>query len=111
MKKFTTFLSILLVGAFYSCQNREDATSLPVPDEVRSQLISQGFDVVNHVPIKVDQGYLVEGDIYLTPADLASMKPKQRVPVAEQYSTNQLVTGTPHVVKVYMPTTFNAANL
>src|SRR6476620_9529553 len=104
MKKITTFLSILLVGAFYSCQNREDANSLSVPSEVRSQLISLGFDVVNHVPIQVDQGYLVEGDIYLTPSDLASMKPKQRVPVAEQYSTNQLVTGLPRTVTVYIPT-------
>jgi len=104
MKKITTFLSMLLVGAFYSCQNSENASSLSVPSEVRSQLISLGFDVVNHVPIQFNDGYLVEGDIYLTSSDLATMQPKKRIPVAEQYSTNQLVTGLPRTVTVYMPT-------
>ena len=104
MKKITTFLSILLVGAFYSCKNGEEANSLSVPSEVRSQLISLGFDVVNHVPIEFNDGYLVEGDIYLTSSDLASMQPKTRIPVAEQYSTNQLVTGLPRSVTVYIPT-------
>jgi len=110
MKKITTFLSIVLVAAFYSCQNSESANSLSVPDDVRSQLVSLGFDVVNHVPIQVDQGYLVEGDIYLTSADLASMKPKQRVPTAEQYSTNNLVKGLPRTVTVYIPTSSFSAS-
>jgi len=110
MKKITTFLSILLVGAFYSCQNSENSSSLSVPSEVRNQLISLGFDVVNHVPIKFDQGYLVEGDIYLTPSDLAEMQPKTRIPVAEQYSTNRLVTGLPRTVTVYIPTSSFSAS-
>ena len=104
MKKIISFLCILSVGSFYSCQNSQDVSSLSVPSEVRSQLISLGFDVVNQVPIKFENGYLVEGDIYLTPADLASMQPKKRVAVAEQYSTNQLVTALPRTVTVYIPT-------
>src|SRR5258706_1390120 len=104
MKKISTFLCVILVGTFYSCQNSQDVSSLSVPGDVRSQLISLGFDVVNQVPIRFNNGYLVEGDIYLTPSDLASMQPKIRVPVAEQYSTNQLVTGLPRSVTVYIPT-------
>src|SRR5436190_23606198 len=112
MKKAVSFVCLVLIstGAFFSCQDSHDPTSLTVPSEVNAQLVALGFNVVDQVPIRFDEGYLVEGDIYLTPADLASMKQADRVPVAEQYSTNQLVTGTPRVIKVYMPTTFSAAN-
>lgn len=112
MKKTLTFLCLLLIGSgvFYSCQENQDADSVSISDDVRSQLINLGFDVVNHVPIKFDNGYLVEGDIYLTSADLASMKPGKRVAAVEQYSTNQLVTGFPRTITVYMPTTFSATN-
>jgi Dual-action HEIGH metallo-peptidase len=111
MKKILIFL-FLLSGSvvFYACQNSQEEDSLAIPNDVRNQLIRHGFDVVNHVPIKFDNGYLVEGDIYLTQADLNSMKPASRVPVAEQYSTNQLVTRLPRTITVYMPTTFSAAN-
>jgi hypothetical protein len=111
MKKILIFL-FLLSGSvvFYACQNSQEEDSLAIPNDVRNQLIRHGFDVVNRVPIKFDNGYLVEGDIYLTQADLNSMKPASRVPVAEQYSTNQLVTRLPRTITVYMPTTFSAAN-
>jgi hypothetical protein len=112
MKKTLTFLCLVLIGSgvFYSCQNNLDADLSSIPSDVRNQLISHGFDVVNHVPIKFDDGYLVEGDIYLTQADLNGMKPSKRVPVAEQYSTDQLVTRLPRTITVYMPTTFSSAN-
>jgi len=106
MKKALTFFSLLLIGSgvFYSCQDEQVVDNLSVSDGVRSQLISLGFDVINHVPIKFDQGYLVEGDIYLTDADLASMKRGDKLPVAEQYSTNNLVNaGSGRVIKIYAP--------
>ncbi len=95
MKKAFTFLCLLLVGSgvFYSCQDDQGLESLDVSDAVRGQLISLGFDVINHAPIKFDQGYLVEGDIYLTPSDLKSMTQGNKLPMLEQYSTNNLVTG------------------
>src|SRR5258706_9426413 len=111
MRKTLTFFSVLVAcsGVFYSCsENHEE--SLTVSSSVRSQLSSLGFDLVKHPPIAVDNGYLVEGDIFLTQSDLNSMKPATRVPVAEQYSTNQLVTALPRVITVYMPTTYSAAN-
>lgn len=96
MKKAFTFLCLLLVGSgvFYSCQDEQVVDTLSVSDGVRSQLISLGFDVINHPPINFDQGYLVEGDIYLTSADLATMKQANRLPNMEQYRTTNLVTAT-----------------
>jgi hypothetical protein len=89
---------------FFSCQDDQDLNTLDVSDAVRGQLIGLGFDVINQAPIKFDQGYLVEGDIYLTDADLASMKRGDKLPVVEQYSTNNLVNaGTGRVIKIYAP--------
>ena len=112
MKKILTFFLLLLFasGTFYSCQDKQDVDPYSISSDVRNQLIRLGFDVVNHPPISFDNGYLVEGDIYLTPADLSSMGAAKRIPAVEQYSTNQLVTGLPRTVTVYMPTTFSAAN-
>ncbi len=107
MKKTLYFICLLMAGSgvFYSCQDDQDVNaSLDVSDAVRSQLISLGFDVINQAPIKFDQGYLVEGDIYLTPADLAAMKQGNKLPTLEQYSTNNLVnTGGGRVIKIYAP--------
>lgn len=106
MKKTFSFLLILLVGSgvFFSCQDDQDINTLDVSDAVRGQLIGLGFDVINQAPIKFDQGYLVEGDIYLTDADLATMKRGDKLPVAEQYSTNNLVNaGAGRVIKIYAP--------
>jgi len=94
MKKTLYFICLLLAGSgvFYSCQDDQDVNvSQDVSDAVRSQLIGLGFDVINQAPIKFDQGYLVEGDIYLTPADLAAMQQGNKLPSLEQYRTNNLV--------------------
>lgn len=106
MKKTFQFLCILLAGSgiFYSCQDDQSLESLDVSDAVRSQLISLGFDVINQAPLKFEQGYLVEGDIYLTPSDLANMKQGARLPVAEQYSTNNLVNAAGgRTITIYAP--------
>jgi hypothetical protein len=83
---------------------------LSIPSSTRSQLISLGFDVIKHPPITVEGGYLVEGDIFMSQADIDNMKPATRVAAAEQYSTNNLVKGLPRTITVYMPSTFDAAS-
>src|SRR6185369_17645849 len=111
MRKTLTLFGVLVAcsGVFYSCsENHEE--SLTVPSSVRSQLSSLGFDLINHPPIAVDNGYIVEGDIFLTQSDIDNLKPASRVAVAEQYSTNNLVKALPRTITVYMPTTFSAAN-
>jgi hypothetical protein len=94
MKKPVLFMFVfaLCSGVFFSCQESSDQTNAyQVSDQTMARLVGLGFDVKNFVPIKFDGGYLVEGDIYVTEADLASMKPAGRVPGVEQYRTTNLV--------------------
>lgn len=106
MKRSRTLFLMLLIGsmAFYGCEQSSEITSTQVPDDVLARLTNLGFDVTNQAPFRFESGYLVEGDIYLTDQDLAVMKTGSRIPVAEQYSTNNLVTGTPRNISLYIPT-------
>ncbi len=60
---------------------------------------------------KVEEGYLVEGDIILTDADLNSAPQNvfMRIANDEQYRTNNLVTGLPRVITVSSSGNVNAA--
>lgn len=70
---------------------------------VLSRLVDLGFDVDQQAPIPFHGGYLVEGDIFLTAYDLEHMGSGLRIPVEEQYSTDNLVvTGGSRVITVYM---------
>jgi hypothetical protein len=112
MKKylsFTLLISVLLITAD-SCQESEREVSLKkdeVSNEVLAKLVDLGFDVTDKAPIKFEDGYLVEGDIYLTDADLTNMKRGTVIPTAEQYSTNNLVSGTRNI-SIYIGTNFSA---
>jgi len=106
MKKAFTFLCMLLIGSgvFYSCQDDQSMETLDVSDAVRGQLIDLGFDVINFAPLKFEKGFLVEGDIYLTPSDLASMGKARKLPNLEQYSTNLLVSSNgSRTITIYAP--------
>lgn len=95
MKKSVLFMFVfaLFSGVFISCQESSDQTNAyQVSDQTMARLVDLGFDVKNFVPIKFDEGYLVEGDIYVTESDLATMKPAGRVPGVEQYRTTNLVS-------------------
>lgn len=112
MKNSLRFVSMLLVVliTIVSCQQSDNEAVVKndnrVSKEVLNQLTALGFDVTDKVPFKFEGGYLVEGDIYLTDADIASMKVGDKVPVAEQYSTNALVTGLPRNITVFISTSF-----
>lgn len=107
MRKLTVFLSVLLIGsvAFIGCEQSEDTPLInnDVPDKVMIRLQELGFDVTDSAPVRFESGYLVEGDIYLTESDLTGMSVGVRIPVAEQYSTDNLVTGTPRSISIYIP--------
>jgi Dual-action HEIGH metallo-peptidase len=97
MKKTILFLLVfaLCSGVFFSCTDSSDQTNAnSVSDQTMSRLINLGFDVKNFVPIRFDKGYLVEGDIYLTDSDLASMKSAGRIAEVEQYRTTNLVSAS-----------------
>ena len=105
-KNFKKFGSALLLGAVIlsSCAQEDTASNDPYAvDEITIQKIKNlGFDVVNQAPTKFENGYLVEGDIYLTDNDIANMAGPSVLPVAEQYSTDNLVCG-PREITIYAP--------
>lgn len=107
MKRILNLLSLILVFAFvlFSCAEQEpQVQDISVSNEVAAQISALGFDVENFVPTKINDGYLVEGDIYLTDRDLAEMSQGIRLAAVEQYSTNNLVsTGSGRVITVYIP--------
>lgn len=105
MRRSFNLIGMLLIGslAFNSCDQESEAPDTLVPTDVLTQLTDLGFDVTNQAPMKFESGYLVEGDIYLTDHDLSVMKKGARVPEAEQYSTNNLVSGLPRNISVFIP--------
>jgi hypothetical protein len=112
MKKYLSITPLLLALLITvdSCQESENEAPIKkseVSQEVLAKLVELGFDVTDKAPFKFEDGYLVEGDIYLTQADLAEMKPGQSLPTAEQYSTNNLVSGTRNI-SIYIGTNFSA---
>jgi hypothetical protein len=115
MRKSLYFFVLVLLasGTFYSCEPGNDnaKTDYTVPKDIVAKIESLGFDVTDKVPTRFEHGYLVEGDIYLTDEDLNHMGPHRSLPVSEeQYSTNNLVTGTPRNITVYISSSsFSAA--
>lgn len=108
MKRINNLLAVAIIASvtFTACSDQSDvvADDLSVSDEVTAQIAALGFDVENFVPTKFENGYLVEGDIYLTDADLATMGKGQPLATVEQYSTNNLVSANGgRVITIYAP--------
>ena len=106
MKKTNLLLGVALsvTVLFTACQKTEDQSNQDfrkdVSEEVLSQIKALGFSTQD--VIKTDEGYLVEGDIHLTDADLTTKAERKLLITAaeEQYNTTNLVTGLPRVIKV-----------
>ena len=103
--KFTTKLfvpAICMAVLFTSCK-RESIDQLnqnEIPAAVLKQIADKGFSTEN--ARKVENGYLVEGDIILTPENLSSTSTSPNLLIAnvEQYSTTNLVKGLPRTITV-----------
>jgi hypothetical protein len=96
-----TMIALFAVGAFASCKkqtisNTEDAIS----PAVQQKVAALGFNTTNIQ--KVDEGYLVEGDIILTENDLNGLATTSELVYAneEHYRTTNLVTGLPRTITV-----------
>jgi Dual-action HEIGH metallo-peptidase len=79
--------------SFTSCSKKENVQAPDaVSEDVLTQIKAMGFTAAGAK--KVDNGYLVEGDIFLTDADLKSTPQNEflRVGDEEQYRTNNLVS-------------------
>ncbi len=102
MKKF---FSLLLMGTlsafvFFACQKDNSQVPTKVTDDVLSQISSMGFSTEGVQAM--DGGYLVEGDIFLTPDQLGKQFPGPKLIIAkeEQYRTTNLVTALPRTITV-----------
>lgn len=63
-----------------------------------------GFNVDDIYPRKVNGGFVVEGDIFLSHEDLNTLGTPMRIPNVEHYSTNNLVSaGGGRNITVYIP--------
>ncbi|MFK7953994.1 MAG: M57 family metalloprotease [Ekhidna sp.] len=107
MRRIYNVVALALIASvtFVSCSDQDATPENEVPDHVTSQLANLGFDVDNMAPIQFEDGYLVEGDIYLTDQTIADMGQPNYLPNVEQYSTNNLVsTNGNRVITMYAPT-------
>ena len=91
--------NLLACGSFtalFSCQKENknpSTTTSGISSEVISQIQAQGFSTDGI--IKVDGGYVVENDIFLSTEGLTkamSVGPELRVPDEEQYHTTNLIS-------------------
>ena len=112
MFKLTSLLA-LGAGAVLSlagCQKASDTASQPsaISQDVRAQVQALGFGTSDLRA--VDGGYVVEGDILLTPELLASKTDYKmlRVGADEQYRTTNLVTRLPRTLTVSISSQFSS---
>src|SRR5215467_1102119 len=103
MKHVTKTVAMLLlagVALLSSCKKDAKIPEDQVSQAVKDQISAMGFTSSNVQ--KIDEGYLVEGDIIITPELLNSTPQTQflRVGQEEQYRTINLVHPLPRVITV-----------
>jgi hypothetical protein len=94
----SAFAMITMIAV--SCKKEGSPKVSEVSDEVISKIQSMGFSADGVQAM--DGGYLVEGDIFLTPEQLGQRDNGPRLIIAneEQYRTTNLVTGLPRTITV-----------
>jgi len=96
MRKQLSFLLMAsaMVALVFSCQKQDKVSQEGISDDVLAAIGQQGFATTGVV--KDDDGYIVEGDIFLSSSMLASKPAWGTMTIAqtEQYHTTNLVTGT-----------------
>ena len=108
-------LLVIVSLAITSCTKQAKETNDEISEAVKKQIYDLGFST-DEIQ-KIDEGYLVEGDIILTEASLneKSASPGLRIAEVEQYNTFNLVTGSPRTITVsssgnVSPSVSNAIN-
>lgn len=104
-------LKILAIGLFFSllisCQSEEPNLKPQLEDispEILSILEANGFNP-NGV-VKYDGRYIVERDIVFTEDQIRNLSSGNGIPSVEHYRTNNIVSGTPRTISVYVSTSF-----
>ncbi|HMK05306.1 MAG TPA: hypothetical protein VK489_13985, partial [Ferruginibacter sp.] len=89
MKKTLKFIPFLMAGAFFFTSCKKDSSSSPdvISQQTLEQISAHGFGTSNVQ--KVDEGYIVEGDIVLTQEYLNQLPTGNFLRIAnnEQYRT------------------------
>lgn len=101
MKKVLFMSAVFATGLVTSCQQDESPLKGDVSKETLDKIYALGFS--NQNVQRVDDGYLVEGDILLHEHDLNAGYADSkflRIAETEQYRTTELVTGTPRTITV-----------
>jgi len=103
MRQMLKPLAFLLIAGFAitSCKKEvKEAAQNEISDQTLSKIYNHGFGTSNVQ--KVEEGYLVEGDIVLTEEFLNSTPGGNYLRIAnnEQYRTTNLVTGLPRVITI-----------
>lgn len=105
MKKLTLQISAVALSLmlFVACQEQsspEQPQLEDVPGELLDKIDALGF---NSNEVKMYDGTLfIEGDIAIAVSDLDKLRTDGQLPVEEQYSTDNLVTGTPRTINVFV---------
>jgi len=101
MRKTLLLVAGVMITAtlFFSCQ-QDNAAGPEVSKAVLDQIWKLGYQIDDVQ--KIEEGYLVEGDIILTEQDLLGQGDylKLRIGETEQYRTTNQVTGLPRVITV-----------
>lgn len=109
MKKHLLFVLAAGLTLLHACQDPEpqQPATASVSADVTEKLKAAGFDTSEGLS-RYKDGYLVEYDIFLTEKQIDGLIAPQRSGSGknEHYRTNNLVTGTPRTLKVYMDTGF-----
>lgn len=106
LRNLTLLLCIALF--MFNCQKESTNIEGEVPQEVISKLTAMGFNPDGIM--KMDYGYLIERDIMITTEFLNGVNTEHRVPFAEQYRTNNLVTTNgSRTIRVFLSTSGNNA--
>ena len=111
MRQMLKPLAFLLIAGFAitSCKKEvKDAAQDQISDETLTKIYNHGFGRSNVQ--KVEEGYLVEGDIILTEEFLNTMPGGNFLRIAnnEQYRTTNLVTGLPRNITVSLDSKLSA---
>jgi Dual-action HEIGH metallo-peptidase len=101
MRKSFSVLSAIAIMAFAtSCKKDITPSKEEISPEVIAKIKAQGFSTDRIV--QRDGGYIVEGDIFLSAADLdeTATSPVLRIAEVEQYRTTNLVKNLPRTITI-----------
>lgn len=100
MSKLVAMLFLTGMVTLTACKKEVKTSADEISQETLAKIANVGFSTTDVQ--KVEEGYLVEGDIVLTEADLAGRpaSPSLRIADEEQYRTNNLVTHLPRSITV-----------